>query len=35
MLPLLASVGGMSAAAAIYLAFNLGSSAAEGRGIAM
>src|SRR3954454_9656774 len=34
-LPLLASVGGMGAAAAIYLAFNLGSSAAEGWGIAM
>jgi Na+/H+ antiporter NhaA len=31
-LPLLASVGGMGAAAAIYLAFNLGSSAAEGWG---
>jgi Na+/H+ antiporter NhaA len=29
-LPLLASVGGMGAAAAIYLAFNLESSAAEG-----
>ena len=35
MLPLLASVGGMGAAVAIYLAFNLGSSAAEGWGIAM
>src|SRR4051794_2031021 len=34
-LPLLASVGGMGAAAAIYLAFNLASSAAEGWGIAM
>src|ERR671919_222248 len=34
-LPLLASVGGMGAAVAIYLAFNLGSSAAEGWGIAM
>jgi Na+/H+ antiporter NhaA len=34
-LPLLASAGGMGAAVAIYLAFNLGSSAAEGRGIAM
>ena len=34
-LPLLASVGGMGAATAIYLAFNLGSSAAEGWGIAM
>jgi Na+/H+ antiporter NhaA len=34
-LPVLASVGGMGAAAAIYLAFNLGSSAAEGWGIAM
>src|ERR671910_607424 len=34
-LPLLASVGGMGAAAAIYLAFNLGSSAAGGWGIAM
>ena len=34
-LPLLATVGGMGAAAAIYLAFNLGSSAAEGWGIAM
>src|SRR3954468_12413037 len=34
-LPLLASVGGMGAAAAIYLAFNLGSSAAEGWGIAI
>src|SRR4051794_39505725 len=34
-LPVLASVGGMGTAAAIYLAFNLGSSAAEGRGIAM
>src|SRR4051795_7994278 len=34
-LPLLASVGGMGAAAATFLAFNLGSSAAEGWGIAM
>ena len=34
-LPLLASVGGMGAAMAIYLAFNLGSSAADGWGIAM
>src|SRR3954469_15984822 len=34
-LPLVASVGGMGAAAAIYLAFNLGSSAAGGWGIAM
>src|SRR3954452_2460234 len=34
-LPLLASVGGMGAAAAIYLAFNLGTPAAEGWGIAM
>src|SRR3954471_9838894 len=34
-LPLLASVGGMGAAAAIYLAFNLASSAAEGWGTAM
>src|SRR5215212_1977819 len=34
-LPLLASVAGMGAAAAIYLAFNLGSSAAEGWGIAL
>src|SRR5215212_1466085 len=34
-LPLLASVGGMGAAAAIYVSFNLGSSAAEGWGIAM
>src|SRR3954462_1845686 len=34
-LPLLASVGGMGAAAAIYLAFNLRSSAAGGWGIAM
>jgi hypothetical protein len=33
-LPSLASVGGMGAAAAIYLAFNLGSSAAKGWGIA-
>ena len=31
-LPLLASVGGMGAAVAIYLAFNLGSSAARGLG---
>src|SRR5919106_725721 len=34
-LPLLASVGGMGAAVGIYLAFNLGSSSAEGWGIAM
>src|SRR3954451_692433 len=34
-LPLLASVGGMGPAAAIYLAFNLGSSGAQGWGIAM
>jgi Na+/H+ antiporter NhaA len=34
-LPLFASVGGMGAAAAIYLAFNLESLAAEGWGIAM
>jgi Na+/H+ antiporter NhaA len=34
-LPLLASVGGIGAAAAISLAFNRGSSAAQGRGIAM
>src|SRR3954451_21225060 len=34
-LPVLASIGGMGAAAAIYLAFNLGSSAADGWGIAM
>src|SRR4051812_6636230 len=34
-LPLLASVGGMGAAVAIYLAFNLGSSGAAGWGIAM
>src|SRR3954451_14375793 len=34
-LPLLASLGGMGAAVAIYLAFNLGSSAAEGWGVAM
>src|SRR4051794_17265438 len=34
-LPLLASVGGMGAAVAIYLAFNLGSPAAGGWGIAM
>ena len=34
-LPLLASVGGMGATAAIFLAFNLGSSGAEGWGIAM
>src|ERR671919_1697194 len=34
-LPLLASIGGMGAAVAVYLAFNLGSSAAEGWGIAM
>src|SRR3954464_4680809 len=34
-LPLLASIGGMGATAAIYLAFNLGSPAAGGWGIAM
>src|SRR3954452_11979166 len=34
-LPLLASAGGMGAAVAIYLAFNLGSPAADGWGIAM
>jgi len=34
-LPFLASVGGMGAAAAMYLAFNLGSSGAEGWGIAL
>src|SRR3954452_24603081 len=34
-LPVLASIGGIGAAAAIYLAFNLGSSAADGWGIAM
>jgi len=34
-LPLLASLGGMGATVAIYLAFNLGSSAADGWGIAM
>jgi Na+/H+ antiporter NhaA len=34
-LPLLASVAGMGAAAAIYVAFNLGSSAVEGWGIAL
>ena len=34
-LPMLASVGGMGAAVGIYLAFNLGSSSAEGWGIAM
>src|ERR687895_1439979 len=34
-LPALASIGGMGAAVGIYLAFNLGSSAAEGWGIAM
>ena len=34
-LPLLAGVGGMGAAVAIYLAFNLGSSSAQGWGIAM
>src|SRR4051794_31350842 len=34
-LPLLASAGGMGAAVAIYLAFNLGSSGAQGWGIAM
>src|SRR3954451_23842179 len=35
MLPLLASAGGMGAAVAISLAFNLGSPAADGWGIAM
>ena len=34
-LPVLAAIGGMSAAIAIYLAFNLGSSSAQGWGIAM
>jgi Na+/H+ antiporter NhaA len=34
-LPMLASIGGMGAAIAIYLAFNLGSAAANGWGIAM
>src|ERR671915_170958 len=34
-LPMLASVGGMGAAVGIYLAFNFGSSSAEGWGIAM
>jgi Na+/H+ antiporter NhaA len=34
-LPMLAAIGGMGAAIAIYLAFNLGSSAAHGWGIAM
>ena len=34
-LPMLASIGGMGAAVAIYLAFNLGSSSAQGWGIAM
>jgi Na+/H+ antiporter NhaA len=34
-LPLLASIAGMGAAIAIYLAFNLGSSSAHGWGIAM
>jgi Na+/H+ antiporter NhaA len=34
-LPLLASAGGMGATVAIYLAFNLGGSAAQGWGIAM
>ena len=34
-LPVLAAIGGMGAAVAIYLAFNLGSSAAQGWGIAM
>src|SRR3954451_17799773 len=34
-LPLLVSLGGMGSAVGIYLAFNLGSSAAEGWGIAM
>ena len=34
-LPLLAGIGGMATAIAIYLAFNLGGSAAHGWGIAM
>ena len=34
-LPVLAAIGGMAAAVAIYLAFNLGSSSAQGWGIAM
>ena len=34
-LPMLAAIGGMGAAVAIYLAFNLGGSAAHGWGIAM
>ena len=34
-LPLLASVGGMAVAVAIYLAFNVGSSSAQGWGVAM
>jgi Na+/H+ antiporter NhaA len=34
-LPMLAAIGGMGAAVAIYLAFNLGSSSAHGWGIAM
>ena len=34
-LPMLAAIGGMGAAIAIYLAFNLGSSSAQGWGIAM
>jgi Na+/H+ antiporter NhaA len=34
-LPMLASICGMGAAVGIYLAFNLGSSSAEGWGIAM
>jgi Na+/H+ antiporter NhaA len=34
-LPLLASVGGMAVAVTIYLAFNLGSSSAQGWGVAM
>jgi len=34
-LPMLAAIGGMGAAVAIYLAFNLGSPAAHGWGIAM
>ena len=34
-LPLLAAIGGMATAVAIYLAFNMGSSSAHGWGIAM
>jgi Na+/H+ antiporter NhaA len=34
-LPMLAAIGGMGAAVAIYLAFNLGGSSAQGWGIAM